>query len=151
MPRGRAMPPREREAHLRFKEETCPRTERRKDQREGEMKRIYGKKKPVLFADKARAETLMNTGWTVLGRDRTSVSPCFQVLPSPFTGDHPSDPDLGPSQTIIQPESATSQQYSFAVHAGPRGGGGGGKEPKRNCRLCPPAPPLPLSLCLFWL
>lgn len=124
--------------------------ERRKDQREGEIKRIYEKKtfpQPVLFADKARAETLMNTGWAVLGRDRTSVSPCFQVLPSPFTGDHPLDPVLIPSQTIIQPESATSQQYSLAIHVPMRRNGPEGERKKSRrgivaSALTPPPRPL---------
>lgn len=70
----------------------------------------------MLFADKAGAETLMNTGWGVLGQHRTLVSRRFQVLPSHFTGDHPFDPSLIPSQTIIQPKSATSQQYGVIIH-----------------------------------
>lgn len=102
---------------------------------------------PVLFADKTRAETLMNTGWAVFGRGRTSVSPCFQVLPSPFTGDHPLDPVLILSQTIIQPESATSQQYSLAIHVPMRRNGPEGERKKSRrgivaSALTPPPRPL---------
>lgn len=50
MLRGREIRPREQEAHLQFKEETCPLIERRKDQREGEIKRIFGKKKKALHS-----------------------------------------------------------------------------------------------------
>lgn len=70
----------------------------------------------MLFTDKARAETLMNTGCAVFGQDRTSVSCCFQVLPSHFSRDHPFDPILIPSQTIIQPKSTASQQYGIIIH-----------------------------------
>lgn len=70
----------------------------------------------VLFADKPGAETLMNTGWAVFGLDRTSVRCCFQVLPSHFSGDHPFDPVLIPSQAIIQPKSTTSHMYGILIH-----------------------------------
>lgn len=70
----------------------------------------------MLFTDKPGAETLMNTGCGAFGQDTTSASRCFQVLPTHFSGDHPVDPILIPSQTIIQPKSTTSQLYEVIIH-----------------------------------
>lgn len=111
-------------------------------------------KKAKLFADKPRAETLMNTGCAVFGQDRTSVSRCFQVLPSHFSGDHPFDPILIPSQRIIQPKSTTSQQYGVIIHISLWL-----HTPERKgrswmyccyCTLSPFSVSLSLCLCLFW-
>lgn len=106
----------------------------------------------MLFPDKPWAETLMNTGCSGFGQDRTSLSRCFQVLPSHFSRDHPFDPILIPSQTIIQPESSTSQQYGVIIHMSLWH-----CEPERQektgmyCFWCSLYTSLPiLSVCLFW-
>lgn len=88
----------------------------------------------------------------MFGWERTSVGRRFQVLPSHFSGDHPFDPILIPSQTIIQPKSTTSQQYGVIIHISlwlykPHSNG-------ESCMYCCCCTflllPLPLSLCLFW-
>lgn len=93
----------------------------------------------------------MNTGCAVFGQHRTSVSSCFQVLPSHFSGDHPFDPILIPSQTIIQPKSTASQQYAVIIHISlllytlERQ-----RKSWSYCCHCTLSPPLPRCLCLFW-
>lgn len=125
--------------------------ERRKKRPERGEDKEYIKRpiQSVLFADKPVAETLMNTGCAVFGQDRTSVSRCFQVLPSHFSGDHPFDPILIPSQIIIQPKSTTSQQYGVIIHISLWLYKPERKELNALLLLHFLSPSLPLCLCLF--
>lgn len=108
--------PREWETHLQFKE--APHFSPLKENKEQREDKGYKKSsiQSVLFTDKAGAETLMNAGCGVFGQDTTSVSRCFQVLPTHFSGDHPFDPVLIPSQTIVRPKSTTYQLYEVIIH-----------------------------------